>query len=192
MKRLFLALMLTVPVMAQGHGEQQGAGGDHGGGHESIAMWKWANFAILAAILGWAISKNAGPFFASRNAEIRKSIDEARKVRDAAEARARDIEQRIGNLSAEVGALRDSSKREMEAEAARLRDDGARMMAKIEENTRREIESMTKQAEHELKDHAARLALELAEQKIKAGLTPGTQDALVNNFISNLRRTSNN
>src|ERR1035437_2398861 len=34
---------------------------------------KWANFLLLAGVLGYFIGKNAGPFFAARSAADRKS-----------------------------------------------------------------------------------------------------------------------
>ncbi len=194
MKRILLAVALTLPAAySQEHGATPAAGHGEGhgeaGGHGDLALWKWANFAILVAALGWAVSKNAGPFFASRTAEIRKSIDEARKVRDDAVARANEIEKRIGNLSGEVAALRDTSKKEMEAESARIGAETERMIARARESASQEIAAMTKQAQEELRNHAAKLALELAEGKVKARLDGGTQDALVNGFLADLRRT---
>ena len=184
MKRLVVSIALCVPLLAAEHGESAG--------HGDAQMWKWANFAILAGLIGWAVAKNAPGFFAARTAEIHKSLDDATKVKRDADARSADIEKRISNLSAEVGALRDASKREMEAEAARVREEAERLMAKMDEATRREMESLSKQAQQELREHAAKLALELAEQKVKAGLDVGTHNALAASFISNINRGSNN
>ena len=58
--------------------------------------WKWANFAVLAAGLGYLVAKNAGPFFRSRSEEIQKGIKDAAQVRAEAEARASAIEKRAG------------------------------------------------------------------------------------------------
>lgn len=184
MRRLILAFALSLPLLAAEHGEAAG--------HGDAQMWKWANFAILAAVIAWAVAKNAPKFFATRSAEIRKSLDDAKKTKQEAEARAAEIERRIANLSAEVGGLRDASKREMEAEAVRARDEAERIMAKMDESARREVESLSKQAQHELRQHAARLALELAEQKVRARLDGNAQDALAARFIADLGHGSNN
>jgi F-type H+-transporting ATPase subunit b len=181
---LILVAALSLPLLAAAeHGDS---------GHADLGMWKWANFALLAAGIAWAVAKHAPAFFAGRTAEIRKSLEDAAKVKQDADARAAEIEKRIANLSAEVGALRDASKREMEAEAARARDEAERVMAKMEESARREVESMSKQAQQELRQHAARLALDLAEQRVRAGLDSKAQGALATRFIADLGRGSNN
>src|ERR1035441_4856635 len=38
---------------------------------------KWANFLLLAGLLGYFIGKHAGPFFAARSAGIRRDMDES-------------------------------------------------------------------------------------------------------------------
>jgi F-type H+-transporting ATPase subunit b len=188
-KRIILAIILAVPVaVAQEHGKEASHGG--GGEHpdDSLGALKWLNFGILAALIGWAASKNAGAFFASRSAGIRKAIDEANQLRQESESRAAAIEKRIASLSEEVAGLRNASKKEMEAEAARIREETARMLEKLDGSARQEIASMTKQAQAELKEHAAQLSLDLAEQKVRARLDAATQDKLVSGFLSNLQR----
>ena len=70
---------------AEGHGKSEG----HGGGHGNLEGWKWANFLLLAAGLGYLVGKNAGPFFASRSLQISKDMADADRLRQDAEARAR-------------------------------------------------------------------------------------------------------
>lgn len=198
MKRIVLALILTLPAaVAQEHGQTGGAShgeaASHGGGgcehhDDSLGLLKWVNFGILAAIIGWAVMKNAGPFFASRSAEIRKSIDDAKKLKADSEARAASIEKRIASLSEEVAGIRNNSKKEMEAEAARVKAETARMLERMQESAQQEMASMTKQAQAELKQHAAQLSLDLAEQKVKARLDGSAQANLVSSFLNNLRR----
>ena len=61
--------------------------------------WKWANFAILAAGIGYLWVKQVGPFYAARSAEIRKGIEEAQKLRADADARAAAMDAKLANLS---------------------------------------------------------------------------------------------
>lgn len=204
MKRIILASVLTLSAaVAQEHGQtgaaqpgqaaQHGEAAGHGGGEgehqdNNLGMLKFVNFGILAGILAWVIGKNAGPFFTSRSAEIRKSIDDAKKLKADSEARAAAIEKRIASLSDEVAGIRNTSKKEMEAEAARVKAETARMLERMQESAQQEMASVTKQAQAELKQHAAKLALELAEQKLKSRLDGAAQDTLVSNFLNNMRR----
>jgi F-type H+-transporting ATPase subunit b len=149
--------------------------------------WKWANFAILAAGLGYLIGKNAGPFFASRSAEIQKGITEAAAVKAEAEARAREIEGRISNLTGEIQALRKNSQEEIAAEGTRIKTETAELVAKIQAQSEQEVASAIKNASLELKAQAAELALGIAEQQIRGRLTPATQDGLVSSFVEDLK-----
>ncbi len=207
MKQLVLAHVLALtlclaPVAAQesheskaaAHGETAEHG--EGGGHaEPSILWKWANFALLAGILGWLIKKNAGPFFAQRNKEITSGLEDARRLLADSEARAADIERRVANLEGEMNNLRATSKAEMAAEAERMRQETARLIEKIQSHGAGEIESAGKQARMELKNYSAELALELARQQVRQRLTQETQEALTGDFVRPLaseRKGSNN
>lgn len=196
MKRLALILMLaSVPAwMPPVHAQQQPAGeaseraseppaeGEKGG----MVLWKWANFAVLAIVIGWAAKKNAGPFFAARTRQIRKDMLEADDLRKQAEARAADVDRRLANLESEIAALREESTREAQSETERLSRATTAEIAKIQAHAEQEIASAGKAARMELKRYSAELAISLAEQKIRARLTPETQDALVNGFVRHL------
>ena len=192
MKRLVLALVLTLaPAMAQEHrGEAAAAEGHHEEGN--TALWKWVNFGILAALLGWAIAKHAPPFFEGRIAEIQKEINEAKQVRQEAEARANAIEKRLANLDTELASLRADARHEMESESTRIQDETKRMMARSGEQAEQEIASMSKTAETELRREAARLALELAEKKLKARMSPDAESSLADRFVAGLGAASRN
>ena len=60
-------------------------------------------------------------------------------------------------------------------------------IAKIQAHSEQEIASAGKAARMELKRYAAELAVELAEQKVRARMTPDAQDALVQGFVRNLK-----
>jgi F-type H+-transporting ATPase subunit b len=183
-----LALLLAwTPAVAQrgaetSHGESQG--------HSSDIWWKWANFAILAAALAHLIRKKAPAFFASRNDEIRKGIEEAAKLRRDAETRAAEIERRLNGLSAEIEDLRRAARQEMAAETERMRQAAEEAVRKIRRHCGQEIDSAAKTARHELRTYSAGLAIRLAEARLRARLTPQADLALVREFASSLGRAS--
>jgi F-type H+-transporting ATPase subunit b len=187
------ALVLVSSALCQEHGAPGShAAAEHGGGHgDPLIVEKVINFAILAALLGFFAVKLGGPFFRGRADEIRKSIDDARAVREDAEKRAKAIEGRISNLAGELDQLRAESKREMASEERRIQEETARLAAKLEQNAAQEIEQATKRAEQELRAHAARLAVQVAEERVKARMTPSTQGALVRRFVDDLGKRVN-
>ena len=67
-----------------------------GGTPEPSAGWKWANFVILVAGLGYLVAKTLPTLFKSRTEEIQKGIAEARAIKQDADKRAaQDIAERI-------------------------------------------------------------------------------------------------
>ncbi|MEX2262080.1 MAG: ATP synthase F0 subunit B [Bryobacteraceae bacterium] len=191
MKVLSIAILLLFAAFslpAQHAAEGPAAETHETGGHDDMIVWKWANFAILAAGLGFLMAKYAKPFFASRSRAIVQGLTEAAALRAQAEARAVEMDARLRKLDADVESLRGDARAEAAAEGERMRRDAERDLAKIQANAEREIESAAKAARQDLKDHSAALALDLARQKVAARMTPDGQDQLVRAFAGNLRR----
>ena len=148
---------------------------------------KWANFLILAGALGYLIGKHAGPFFAARSGSIRKDMVESEQQRQKAEAQAAAVDRRLANLEKEIAALRGEAQAEAQAENQRMGRHTAAEIAKIQAHAERDIASAGQAARTELKRYSAQLAVELAERKIRARMTPQTQDALVRGFVRDLK-----
>lgn len=180
-----LALLLIVAAPAQEHapaehGSTEAAHGD------SLSIWKWVNFAILASILGWGIAKSAPGFFRSRTEEIQRGIADASRIRQEAEARAAKMEARMAALGSEIDQLRSDARAEMAHESERIRKETEAHIARIQSHGEQEIQALTKHAEQSLRAYSAQLALELAEQRIRNRMTPESQNTLVNGFIRQL------
>jgi F-type H+-transporting ATPase subunit b len=158
-----------------------------GGEGRSLEIWKWANFLVLAGGIGYLIGKKGGPFFTARSAKIRQEMVEAGEVRQEAEARAAEVERRLANLEAEIAALRAESGKEEEAETGRFGRHTAAEIVKTQAQAEQEIAAAGKAARLELKRYCAELAVGLAEQKIRARMTPETQDGLVRGFVRDVK-----
>jgi F-type H+-transporting ATPase subunit b len=179
-------IFVALPGFAQEHE------GSTGKKEESFAEkyeleLKIANFAILAGLIGYYLGKNAGPFFAGRSAGIRKDLDESLRQSKDAEARAAEVDRRLAHLEADIAALRAEGEKEIQAETERMSRQTAEEIAKIQAHAEQEVVSAGKAARMELRRYSAELAVNLAEQKIRARMTPDTQDALVQGFVRNLK-----
>jgi F-type H+-transporting ATPase subunit b len=167
-------------------------------GHESAAkeeakhethgdLWKIANFVLLAGALGYLIGKKAGPFFQSRTLEIRKGIDEAAKLKADADARYREMAERLDRLDIEVAAIREQASAENAAEAERLRQETQRDLGKVRRQGEREIDAAAKVARQELRAYSAQLAVELAEQRIRERMDPAAQEVLIGSMLTDFQ-----
>ncbi|HWB87377.1 MAG TPA: ATP synthase F0 subunit B [Bryobacteraceae bacterium] len=176
----------VIPTSGESKALERAAEKPAEGEHGSIELWKWANFLVLAGVLGYYARKFGGPYFDERSRRIRKDIIEAEDTRNDAEARAAAVEKRLANLEAAVSALRNEAQAEREAETERIRQQTAAEIAKIEAHALQEIASAGKSAKSELKRYSAQLAIGLAEEKIRSRMDPGTQDVLVQAFTKGL------
>ena len=184
MKRLATLALVVCFTAALSFAEAKEGGEAEGG---SLQVWKWANFVVLAGGLGYLIGKKGGPFFAARSVKIRQDMIEAGEARKAAETRAAEVDRRLASLEAEMAALRADSQKEEQAETGRFERHTAVEIAKTQAHAEEEIAAAGKAARMELKRYCAELAVGLAEQKIRARMTPDTQDALVRDFVRNLK-----
>jgi F-type H+-transporting ATPase subunit b len=158
---------------------------------DKLAIWKWANFVLLIAGLGYLVAKSVPAMFKARGEEILKGIQEAQKVKQDAEKRAAEMEARLAKLGADIEAFRVHAKADMEKEGQRIQEETAAHMKKLEAQAAAEIESAGKAARAALKRVAADLALDLAAQRIQSRLDASsdtsTADGLVDNFLSDLK-----
>jgi len=148
--------------------------------------WKWANFAILMAGIGYLMVKQVGPFFAERSQEIRKGIEDSQKLRAEADARAAAMDAKLASLSADLETMRKVLLAEEAQEDERIRQATEGELAKLQANMDHDIASALKAAQVELKRYSAQLALDLARARVRENMTPATQDTLVRNFVTDL------
>jgi F-type H+-transporting ATPase subunit b len=191
MKRLLLVSILLVGAAAWVDAQEARESTSHSEeSNEPGMIWRWANFIILAAGLGYLASKHLPTFFRSRTESIQKGIAEAQEMKRESEQRAKGMDARMSALGSEIERFRTQAHAEMEQESARIRQETAQQIEKLQQQAEQEIESAGKVARRELKTYAAELALNLAEQRIKARLDAGTEAGLVDGFVDDLKRQS--
>ncbi len=159
-----------------------------GGGTEkpSMLIWQILNFLILAGVLGWLVAKYGGPALAARSKGISEGLAAGEKAKAEADARASQVQAKLANLETEIAALRTSAREEREREADRIRRDTETEIARMHYQAEQEIESAGKLARFNVQRAAAVLAIELAETKVRARMSPDTQSVLLESFLKDL------
>jgi len=185
-KRLLLIPLFAVALSAQEPAEHKaGEATEHS---EVSPVWKWANFAILAAGLGYLMAKSLPALFTSRTKEIQKGISESQQMKQDAERRSAEMDARLNALGADIERFRTQSAAEMQQEGERISRDTAAQIKKIEAQAAVEVETVGKTARRQLKEYAAELALGLAEERLRARVDSATESALVDGFVRDLER----
>ena len=175
MKRLPLAFLLAIPLSAA----EQAA-------EKDMTPWLWANFILLMIALGWLVKKYLGPFFVVRSESIRQGIAEAEAQKAEADRRVADVDARFAALDAEIARLKSEMRSEQAREIERLRARNAAELVRVRLQAEQEIESTVKAARLELRRYAGKLALDLAEQKIRSRMTPEAHRGMTQAFVRSL------
>jgi F-type H+-transporting ATPase subunit b len=149
-------------------------------------LFKWINFALVAAVIVWLCVKKGPAFFGRRADIISSDIQKSTEAKKQADEQLRDAETKLQNLEKEVADLRASAQRESAAEADRIRNLTLTDEQKIAEAGKAEVDATERSARLELKALAANLAVSGAESLLVKQLTPAAQEQLINNFVKTL------
>lgn len=145
------------------------------------------NFALLVGALGYFLKTPIATYLASRSAQIRQDLVTAAEMRATATAQLAAIEEKLKALPAELDTLKARGAEDVKAEQARIAQAAAAERERLVEQTRREIEMRLRIARRDLTEHAARLAVSVAEERIKRTITPDDQLRLVDRYTSQLK-----
>lgn len=196
--RWILAALLTINLWAAQEGGHAAAAPAHGAeaGHaeehhgDPYIWWKWANFAILATGLGYLIKKNAGPYFAEKNASIAEGISAAEEARRHAEAKSKEVDTRLARLDDELKHLREESQQEILRDAQRIGRETEEQLSKIQHAAEQEITAAGRHAQQDLRRYAAGLALDLAAGRLKSQIDSPADGRLIGAFVADLKKGS--
>jgi F-type H+-transporting ATPase subunit b len=183
---LFVCGTLTF-FAAAAHAAEEGGANPAG----PAELFKWINFAIVAAALIWVFGKALPPKFRASAEKISSAITKATAAKAEADRKLKDAEQRLARLEQEVRGLREEAQQEAAAEAKRIRTLAKSDAEKISLAAKAEIEAAERAARIELKALAANLAVDRAESLLAKQLNPQTQHALIAGFVKTLEGSPN-
>jgi F-type H+-transporting ATPase subunit b len=163
--------------------------GDHAA---SELTYKWINFAILAAALGYLIVKYMLPALKTRASVIQQDLAESAATVQKAEAQVAQLTARLGNFDGEIASIRSKAMAEREAEAKRIAAQTEALLAKVHAQREVEISNYTQVGEAQLRAFTIEKALELAQSRLATQTDPATQGALVTAFVAGLARQEAN
>ncbi|MEW5853896.1 MAG: ATP synthase F0 subunit B [Myxococcota bacterium] len=191
----FLAAALpAVDALAAG-----GGGGAHGGGHAPhVEFWKWSmeappigwmvfDFAVFMFLLVRYAGKPLSNYLVQRHTGVKKAMEEAAAAKAEAERKAREYEDRIKKLDAEVAAIKEDFVRNGQLVRERLVENGKVSADRLLKDAQLTISAEEKRALESLKSEAARLALEMAEKMVRERLAAPDHKRMTDDFIRELR-----
>jgi len=169
---------LLVPALVTAAEETHGQEAEHAEGATGELIFKWINFFLVFGGGGYFAVKPFRKWVAGQRKAIQDQIAAAQAERRQAEEKLAGIERRLAGLEQEINALRQEAVESAAAERTRIEEAARREAARILATTRAEIDSAGQAARLELRAFAARLAVTLAEQRIRQQLTPQVHASL--------------
>jgi F-type H+-transporting ATPase subunit b len=188
-RRVFIFSGLVLVLLLAALGVQAA---EPGAEHErATEIFRWINFAIVAAALIWIFGKRLPPVFRRRADSINSEITKATAAKAEADRLLREAEAKLARIEEEIATMRAAAQRESAAEAERIRNLALSDAEKIKDAARAEIAAAERAARLELKAIAARLAVDGAELLVARQLTPETQVSLLASFVKSLEGKPN-
>jgi len=180
-------LLLLAPVLVMASGGKGGHGGGHGDPAAQMKdlMWRVVNFAILLGIVIWALKKaGAKQALTGRSEAIEKALAEAEAARVAAEKKFAEYQEKLARANQEIEEIQAAIRREGEAEKERIIAEAQLQAARIHEQAKAAADQEVQKAITELRQETARLAVSLAEKRIRESLNDADQDRLVGEYLT--------
>ncbi|MCG3192969.1 MAG: ATP synthase subunit b [Thermoanaerobaculia bacterium] len=186
MRRVLPALILSLPALSA----LASGGGEHGAQKLFLGLpyvvWQTANLVLFLGLLVFLLKKPVAEFFRTRRGEVEarlaKSEEDARKAREMADT----LRARLTELEAELSTLRQAAERHAQDEEAEILKAAEEEARRIADRATLDIENRIRTARKELTLYAGGLALDLAREAVRRGLTPDDQLRLVEEGLAAL------
>lgn len=154
---------------------------------ESPALgWLSITFALFAFGVFRGVKAPLKQHLMTRADTLEKAMAEAQKAKADAERRAKEAEQKLAALEGEVKKMQADFEGQGKLEAERIKQAAEEMAKKIAKDAEDTIGAEVERARETLRAEASRLALQLAEERIKQMLTPADDEKLKKTLIQDL------
>jgi len=165
------------------------SGGGHAEEHYTfMADWlpRLINFAIIVGALVYFLRKPVRDMFKNRTAEIARAMEESREARERALAALADMERKAREMDAETRTMVADAQVRGEKDKQALIEEGKKIVLDIQAQVKIGVDIEVQKAKADLAIEAARLAVDLAEGKIKDKITSQDHERIVKDYISSM------
>jgi F-type H+-transporting ATPase subunit b len=187
-------------VVARARTEQKAEGSEEPGENDGPAAINWADFGgktppFIAMLVNFGIlvagyyllgKKPIAAGLQSRRESIAKDIEEAVRMRQEAEERAKTYQAKLAKLGDEVRAAREALLRAGEAENERIVKEAEAKAARMRKDAEFLVEQELKQIRQDLWRGAVDAAVTAAEEVLKRGVTTADQERLAEEYLTDL------
>jgi F-type H+-transporting ATPase subunit b len=177
---LVLVALLLVPVVAFAATD-----GGHADGGVILKdfLYRSFNFILMVGLLAYFVTKPIRKGLKARREEIEKTLADAQAAKQAAEAKYHEYSEKLARATEEIATITEAIHREGELEREKILSAAREMAQKIEKEADQKAFSVVAKARIELREEAARLAVELAEDMLRKQVSADDQKRLVDEYM---------
>ncbi len=188
MKKLSTIALIAVAA-APLYAAEEGATLSPFAGNVGNALWTLIIFVIVVVVLGKFAWGPVLSLLQEREEFIHKSLSDARRDREEAEARLRDYASKLQSAQAEAVGIIESARKDAE----RLREE-LRIKARAEadtmiRNAERQIELQTGRALQQIRQEAVDLSVNIASKLLQRNITKEDNEKLIADALKQMEST---
>lgn len=168
-----------------------------GGGHavdSSVLLkdflYRLLNFTIVFVALYYLLAKRFRQGMADRRAKLKESLEQAEKARKTAEAKLAEYERKLSNSDQEVAELLAQAKEANSRERSKVLGDAKAAADTVRKEARLCAEREIERARRELRAEAAQMAVSMAEDILRKGITDEDRARLVTENLQKMESQS--
>ncbi len=176
-------MFLVLSRLALASGGSEGA--HHGPDYAAIGV-QAVNLLLFLALLFVFARRPILDALGNRANKVRRDLDESARLKDEAEARYREIEQKLAGLDQRIENLKEEAAAEAQAEAARIAERAEADAQRIKDTAERTIREESQRARAEIRREVVVQAAAAARDIVKQNVRPDDEKRLEAQFLGAL------
>jgi len=202
---VFAVLSLAAPAFAEEEAAQEA---HHQGG--IVNWWSWdygpnakdpahkdwpppfgiaiVNFVVWLGIMSRILGKPLTQMVRDRHDRIKTDLEEAKKLREGAQAMLLEYQKKVENVDVEVDALLEQIRKEAEAEKARIIAAAEEQAKRLKADAEKQIAADIDRAKLELRRGVIEAAVAAAEELLKKQIGADDQRKMAEDYVKGLEK----
>lgn len=156
-------------------------------GGSSLMAWKSGMFVAILTGGYFVWTKITSPMLGKRIEDIKEALNAATLAKEKAEEELKEYKEKLAGLDKKVSEIKATIKEEADAEKTKIIEEAKKSAEKIKEQAKLTAGQEIKKAKLELKNAAAKLAVELAEEKLIKEIKDSDQTSLASDYIEKIK-----
>ena len=188
MKKLLTVALIAVAA-APLYAAEEGATLSPFAGNVGNALWTLVIFVIVVVVLGKFAWGPVLSLLQEREEFIHKSLSDARRDREEAEARLRDYAGKLQSAQAEAVGIIESARKDAERLREELRTKARSEADTMIRNAERQIELQTSRALQQIRQEAVDLSVNIASKLLQRNITKEDNEKLIADALKQMEST---